>query len=181
MAVKTFTDGVSLPASDINTFLANSGLVYVGSQTVTAGVSSVVVSGFNSTYDSYRLVWNNGTMAGLAVIAGTMTGSAASYYGALTCTALPTNTFLGVSNNNASNWSHLGVGNSTWLNCSFDIHNPFLARPTHVGPASYTSTTDSGTYNGMHFVSTSYSSITLTCVGSTFSGGTITLYGYRKA
>ena len=180
MAVKTFTDGVSLPASDINTFLTNSGLVYVSSQTITAGVSSVAITGFSSTYDSYRIVVNNGTLAGLAVIGAQMTGSAASYYGALANIGLATNLSAPVSNNNVSSWTIVGVGNTTFLSLAFDVHDPFLARPTRIGPSNYVSTTDAGTYNGLHNVSTSYSSLTIS-TGSTFQSGTITLYGYRKA
>jgi hypothetical protein len=180
MAIKTFTDFTSLPASDINTFLANAGLVYVNSQTVTAGVSSIAITGFSSTYDSYRIVLNNGTLAGLAVIGAQMTGSTASYYGALANIAVGTNLSAPVSNNNASSWSIVGVGNASFASLAFDLHDPFLARPTRVGTSNYVSTTDAGTYNGLHNVSTSYSSITIS-TGSTFQTGTITVYGYRKA
>jgi len=180
MAVKTFTDGVSLPASDINTFLTNAGLVYISSQTITAGVSSVAITGFSSTYDSYRIVVNNGTLAGLAVIGAQMTGSTASYYGALANIGIGTNLSAPVSNNNVSSWTIVGVGNASFLSLAFDLHDPFLARPTRIGPSNYASTTDAGVYNGLHNVSTSYSGITIS-TGSTFQGGTITVYGYRKA
>ena len=54
MAIKTFTTGEVLTAADTNTYLANSGLVYVKSQTIGSAVSSVnVTSAFSSTYDNY--------------------------------------------------------------------------------------------------------------------------------
>jgi hypothetical protein len=40
MAIKTFTTGEVLTASDTNTYLANSGLVYVKSQTIGSGVTA---------------------------------------------------------------------------------------------------------------------------------------------
>jgi hypothetical protein len=61
MAIKTFTTGEVLTAADTNTYLANSGLVYVASTTVGTGVSSVTVSSaFNSTYDNYKIIYSGG-------------------------------------------------------------------------------------------------------------------------
>ena len=58
MAIKTFTANSVLTAADTNTYLANSGLVYVTSQTVGTAVASVTVSSaFNSSFDSYKIVY----------------------------------------------------------------------------------------------------------------------------
>jgi hypothetical protein len=57
MAVKTFTDNTALPASDINTYLANSGWVYL--TTLSGGGSTTnlyVDSVFTSAFDSYVIV-----------------------------------------------------------------------------------------------------------------------------
>ena len=57
MAIKTFTDSTSLPASDINTFLANSGLVYITEATATNGASTLSIDNcFSATYENYRIV-----------------------------------------------------------------------------------------------------------------------------
>jgi hypothetical protein len=55
MAIKTFATGEVLTASDTNTFLANSGLVYVTGGTVSATLLSVS-NCFTSTYRDYVLV-----------------------------------------------------------------------------------------------------------------------------
>ena len=56
MAIKTFTTGEVLTASDTNTYLANSGLVYVASTTF-SGSSGVEMSNcFSSTYDNYKIL-----------------------------------------------------------------------------------------------------------------------------
>jgi hypothetical protein len=60
MAVKTFTDNTALPASDINTFLTNAGLVWIaqGSFTgVTTAAPLAITQVFNSTYDNYRVTF----------------------------------------------------------------------------------------------------------------------------
>jgi hypothetical protein len=56
MAIKTFTTGEVLTAADTNTYLANSGLVYIASLTVSGQQLGSVNSCFTSSFDSYRLV-----------------------------------------------------------------------------------------------------------------------------
>ena len=55
MAIKTFTTGEILTASDTNTYLANSGLVYVGKATLATNTTDLVGC-FTNTYDNYRIV-----------------------------------------------------------------------------------------------------------------------------
>ena len=62
MAIKNFTTGEVLTAADTNTYLANSGLVYVTSQTVGSAVSTVTVPGaFSTTWNDYRIIYSGGT------------------------------------------------------------------------------------------------------------------------
>jgi hypothetical protein len=56
MAIKTFTTGELLTASDTNTYLANSGLVYVAQGTPTANATINIDSIFTSTYRNYYVV-----------------------------------------------------------------------------------------------------------------------------
>jgi hypothetical protein len=58
MAIKTFTTGEVLTAADTNTYLANSGLVYITQATGTAISSLSFNSCFSSTYLNYRVVGN---------------------------------------------------------------------------------------------------------------------------
>lgn len=58
MAIKTFTTGEVLTASDTNTYLANSGLVYVTGGTHSGTLLSVS-NCFTSSYRSYCLVIDN--------------------------------------------------------------------------------------------------------------------------
>ena len=182
MAVKSnFTTGDVLTASDVNTYLTNGGLVYVTSQTVGTGVSSVTISSaFSSTYDNY-LVQYSGQMSILCTINTTLGASTTGYYNALQYTnyAAP-GAGLIVNNNATGAFTYAGVGGTNYATYSIDLWGPFLAQPTKVrGP--YTSSTDTGTFSGYHSAATSYSSFTATAIGGTFQGGTITVYGYRKA
>ena len=80
MAIKTFTTGEVLTASDTNTYLANAGLVYVSAGTF-SNAGSFDVTGFVSTYGTYRLIMNVGrhSGAGGAAILG-IVGNGSSWY-----------------------------------------------------------------------------------------------------
>ncbi len=56
MAIKTFAVGEVLTASDTNTYLANSGLVYVAQTTFAAAATVQFTNVFNSTYSHYRSI-----------------------------------------------------------------------------------------------------------------------------
>jgi hypothetical protein len=59
MAIKTFTTGEVLTASDTNTYLANSGLTYITGGTQSGSTALNVDGVFTSTHTNYRLVMTN--------------------------------------------------------------------------------------------------------------------------
>ena len=103
MAVKTFTTEV-LTSADTNTYLANSGLVYITSTTIGTGVSSVTLSSvFSATYDNYRVIYQIGdanTINALNITFNNSTGATYSHggahvlYGVATVVAETSNTGL---------------------------------------------------------------------------------------
>lgn len=57
MAIKTFTAGSVLTAADTNTYLTNSGLVYIAQGELTSSTAALTFNNvFSSTYDNYRIV-----------------------------------------------------------------------------------------------------------------------------
>ena len=110
MAIKTFTTGEVLTASDTNTYLANAGLVYVTSATIGTAVSSVTVSNcFSSTYDAYRIVITGGvgTTAGNS-LSMTLAGLSSGYSSGIIYTTYTTASVLVATDNNAAAWSFVG-------------------------------------------------------------------------
>lgn len=189
MAIKTFTTGEVLTAADTNTYLANGGLVYIKSQTVGTGVTSVnVTSAFNADYDAYRITYIGGTLNALTLIGLYMGAAAAAngYYGARPIVNVGTGAVTSATDNNVGQWQSFGVGSTTYANLIFDVIDPFAARRTQVfspywelnpGGSSFM-----GAYSGALDNTTSYTSFTLDPFGgNTMTGGTITVYGYRKA
>jgi hypothetical protein len=182
MAIKTFTTGEVLTSSDTNTYLANSGLVFVKSQTVGTGVSSVTVSSaFSADYDSYRIVYNGGVASAAVSIRTQIGGSTAAYYAALNYVVYASGaTPVSASTNNQASWEFTGYGTSNYATVSYDLIGPFLSKYTAFHAVGWVAETAAGTASGLHQVAASYTSFTLIPNSGTLTGGTITVYGYRK-
>jgi len=172
----TFVTGQVFTAADAN-LMANSGLVFVKSQTIGTGVSSVAVtSAFSSTYDNYRIVASGGIGSALQAMTMIMTGSTANYYQILaywTYAGAPT----AVGVNNGASWGFIGEsGDSNTI--VIDILNPNNTKYTQFSGHYIGSV--AGTVAGYHAITTAYTGFTI-AVPNTMTGGTITVYGYRKA
>ena len=180
MAVKTFGSEI-LTSSDTNTYLANSGLVYVTSVTVGTGVSSVNVTGaFSSTYTSYKIVYSGGSASTNNHLALRFGSTATGYYGGLIYNQATAAAPTGAADNNAAYFTYAAGGNSSFELASIDVHNPFVAFYTLIN-AWNMSFTNFGSYNGYLANTTSYTDFTLIPLAGTITGGQITVYGYRKA
>jgi hypothetical protein len=183
MAVKTFTSGETLTASDTNTYLNSGGLVYVTSASIGTGVSSVTVTGaFSSTYDNYKIVMSGGSMGAQASIKTQLGASTTGYYAGLNYVAYASGAVpASASNNLTAAWEFTGYGTAAYKEMSFDLISPFLTKYTQYCSAGWVAETAAGTSSGIHVVETSYSSIVFIPNGTTMTGGTVTVYGYRKA
>ena len=183
MAIKTFTVGEVLTASDTNTYLANAGLVYVTSTTVGSAVSSVTVSNcFSSTYDNYKIIWQGGTCSasgsGYVQLSGITTSV---YYGVLMFYNLAAAAYGAAPDNPSTSWRYIGGGSSKFGSMNFDICAPNLATRKTI-QAWYSREGYSGSYTGWVDSTSSATGFTIGNVDwGTMTGGTITVYGYRKA
>ena len=189
MAIKTFTTGEVLTAADTNTYLANSGLVYVTSASASSGSSISISNCFTSTYTNYRVFVNCtiGTSGSLQVRyqAGASVDSANSYRWAR---------FYGNADSTAQGQTGQVTGTEITvgqLNLNipqafmFDVFNPQLAINTGTSCQPYIEPTGSlGTlYLGWSASSknttTQYDGAVFYFPG-TISAATVTIYGYRK-
>jgi hypothetical protein len=187
MAIKTFTDLTTLPASDINTYLANAGLVFVKQVTIGTNVSVIpVTDAFSSTYDNYRIIVSNYTSnvngfplnfqfednSGNPIT----TNYWASGYFMSVGTGVST---LSPLSHSPGSWEVGRCSTGVTLSTSFDVMSPFLAQ------ASYSSVNASGSdFAGQwalqHRSATSFTRFRIT-MGGQLSGGFIRVYGYRQA
>ena len=174
----TFTSGSVLTAAQMNAV----GLWLVKTQTVGTGVASVSVSSaFSADYDNYKIIYSGGvgsTLQSLQVSLGASTTGYSSIvnYALYSAVATPVST----GNNNASKWGFVGYASTNYTSMTFDLINPYAALYTTYGAAAWAAVTVAGTSSGIHTVATSYTGFTITPDTGTFTGGTITVYGYRK-
>jgi hypothetical protein len=179
MAIKTFTTGEVLTAADTNTYLANSGLVFVKQQTFGTAVTSVTVSdAFSATYDSYLIVLAGGTCTGETNI-GLQLGSKTSGYKSQLVYASWNATLVAFGGTASPNVQYVASGGTSGMQGTIQVSNPFLAKNTFVS-GNWNAQSDTGFASGQTADTTSYTAFTMVLGGGTITGGTVTCYGYRK-
>jgi hypothetical protein len=180
MAIKTFTTGEVLTASDTNTYLANSGLVFVKAQTVGSAVTSVTVSdAFNSTYDAYKIVATNVTTTGNGIVSFALGGITTGWYGNLIYANFLSGAVASFGYNNTVNISHAGGTQSQGLILNIEIQNPFLAKAKFMN-SIFVDNANAGTIQVQNTQTVSATAFTINANAGTMTGGQITVYGFRK-
>jgi hypothetical protein len=179
MADQVFTSGQILTAAQMTALQANSGLVYIKTQTIGSAVSTVnVTSAFSATYDAYKIVVTGGTPSANSnmrlVFGASVTGYYASRNGVTWSTGLRSD---GVDNN-AAIWAAVGTSLTNGLSAEITCVNPGLAKYTTIA-GFYSSTDGSVNYSGIHQVATAYTDFTISPSSGTWTGGTVIVYGYR--
>jgi hypothetical protein len=202
MAIKTFTTGEVLTASDTNTYLNDGGLVLISSGitvssaggtaatvsngTVTIGSSntSVTVSGaFSATYENYKIIVSGFAASTLGAAAylklNNSTGS--TYFGNMIYNVPSQSSIAGVSAaNGTSNGFFVSTTSTTGTN-SFEamINAPFLAVTSNcVG--NFSGRSYNGQFSTHDSNAASSTGFTFAPSGGNVSGGTIRVYGYRQ-
>lgn len=188
MAIKTFTTGEVLTASDTNTYLANSGLVYI-TQTTVVGTPTILTidNCFSSTYENYRVVikYNNAAAGYPAVyinwrVGGATANTAAYAQMGTGRTSANTDTPYGSAGN-----TNAYVG-SIPGSLSFDVFSPANAnvQTTTLGQSNFYDGTNFTMRNTatFHNVVAAYDGFILSIASSTFTTNlTVRVYGYRQS
>jgi hypothetical protein len=192
MAIKTFTSGEVLTAANTNTYLANSGLVYTGEATATAGSTILTLDNcFNSTYQNYVVLFNITSYASNNILymrlrSGGSDDNAASYAWGRTYSRWDGGSNSGLGNM-ADSVFPVGTtgGGVTTIENTLNIYNPNTAERTFV-QLQYVEigTTTANSFNqlvsGQKQTLTQYTGLSLIRAGTATFGGTVTVYGYRK-
>lgn len=184
MAVKTFAVGELVTASDANTYLANSGLVFVKEVTIGTGVSSVSVSSaFSSDFTNYRIVIHGGVMSvngSIYLQLNNATGTTYQmygYYGQFGVGAL--NAY---GPGFATSWTDAAIGSTEGFFANIDISRPNMSAVTLANTWAV-SNASSYHFSMRETTTNQHTGFTIGPLlgGATLTGGAITVYGYRKA
>jgi hypothetical protein len=190
MAIKTFTTGEVLTASDTNTYLANSGLTYITQGTVTGNTTLNFTSIFTSAFNNYRVIFTPSArqtapqnQINLRVRSGSTdlsTGakyqwSRVFYYAAAS----------GASGSVTANEIQITDGNNAWPAFSFDIYAPNVAQETFIGGQTIIQQAAGGpflfgtNFGGFVDNTTAYDGFSI--IGTSNISGTARVYGYRQS
>jgi len=181
MAVKTFTSGEVLTAADTNTYLNNGGLVYVKSQTIgTAVAAQAVTSAFSADYTSYKIVVSGGSSTSGSAYMTLQLGSATSNYRYSYVYATLSTLIAAQGTVTGSNFGYVGAVGGV-LSADITINNPFTSTITTCQAYAGRTGNDAGHFLGFQVDTTSFTGFTIGVSAGTMTGGTITVYGYRKA
>ena len=184
MAIKTFTTGEVLTAADTNTYLANSGLVYVKQQTFNGSSTAQLTSCFNSSYDNYRLIFGcTDTSAGGAIISGALlsgttpnnTTNSYKYYEA-------GNTWAGAADvgGSAGATSWFAIRSDSYFFGTMEIQNPFNSIYTTFQSEGIDAA-QSWQSRGQQTLNNSYNGIQFSRASGNLNDFTVFVYGYRKS
>lgn len=186
MSIKSFVASEVLTASDTNTYLANSGLVYItsGSFSGTTNIDGI----FTSTYDNYRIIGTNlgATGGGLSNFnfrnTSNATDSSNVYYTAARRFDSGTNYDFSQGPLTYATTA-LNVPTTPIACFVMDIFSPRLTAQTVVnvagmGAITAISTVQSNSYFGG---TTQFAGIQFSQSANSLNAGTYTVFGYRKA
>jgi len=182
VAVKTIAVGETVTSSDVNRYLANSGLVYIKSQTIGTAQSNILVSdAFSTEYENYKVILSGGVGSTAQNIAFQLDGAGANYYGSTIVANYSSTSVSSASVNNSGFWGYAGASSTDTNFLSVDIFSPYFVKTTGIsGPYIDPRTTgNGGIFSGFHNVGRSFTAFRLIVAG-TMTGGTITVYGYRE-
>jgi hypothetical protein len=161
----------------------SSALTFIKSQVIGSGVQTVsVTDAFSATYNDYRIIISNTTLSGGALAYLQINGStgstyASSGYSMNYTSATITGDYTATVSTGFGIGGTLGTSSSTF---TVDIFSPFLSTTTQT-VSRYASNTVQSTWGGYDSSTASSTGFTLD-INSTFTytGGTISVYGYAK-
>ena len=189
MAIKQFTTGEVLTSSDTNTYLANSGLVYVTSVSLSGATINVPLC-FTDAYTNYKIVGSNITTTlasypGIQMLSGTTPNTTAACYVAMRgMDSNGANLDIGLAQTVAYVGRAITAG--AQFNFDVDIMNPKVAVKTALTgtSVSFYDGVGAASWAGGSIidVTTAFDGFRMTTnSGTTYTGGTVTVFGYRKA
>jgi hypothetical protein len=143
-----------------------------------------VTDAFSSDFDNYKIVVSDGAgSTGGATLNMTLGATATGYYFAAIAMNFATASLTSLNGNNTTSWSRAGIANTNNINAEIELFSPNLAKRTHYN-GQYVQTVTGGNAlvgGGLLDNATQYTDFTLTAASGTLTGGTIRVYGYKKA
>jgi hypothetical protein len=155
----------------------------VSNGVITVGTNNTLVTvanAFSATYDSYKIIYAGGNGTATNALNLRLGATTTNYYASYVYTAW-NNSVAGEGTTTATGWNRFGR-TSTTANENYgvcELISPFLAAETRMTGTALSSF-DGGMFVGRLVNTTSYTEFNIAPAAGNITGGTITVYGYRK-
>jgi hypothetical protein len=159
-----------------------SGFSLIKSQAIGTSVTAVTVTdAFSSTYDVYQIVVSGGTASASTGMKLQLGATTTGYKRGLIYMSFVSSAILGRDSIVGTGIEYVGGATTSKLGAIITVNDPFLTVNTHVS-APYNQGSEAGFVNGVVDNTTSYTAFTLSTMSAgSWTGGTIYVYGLRKA
>jgi hypothetical protein len=174
MPVPDFSPGEVLTAAAMDSI----GLWLVTTASWTGSNTVTISNCFSSTYDAYRIMVVSGTSASSGDISMTLGPSSSSNYAHQLVFGAYANTPQASGSTGNASWPVAGGSGAGTIVVNADVFAPNLAQWSAIGATTATPT-GAGYFAGNFRANTVFTNFTLTA-GSTVTGATVRVYGYRK-
>jgi hypothetical protein len=188
-AITTPVEGMVTYLEDLNRYdtyngsshVPMGGLTLVKTQTIGSAVSSVTVNNaFSADYDDYKIIVSGG-VGSAALTLRIQLGSSTEGY-AYVRRAINFETGVETLNRASATtiWDFAGSANTPFMQLNVELLGPFINKWTTISGFN-TPLGTTGPYGGNHKVDSSFSDFTISTSTGTITGGTIYVYGFKKA
>jgi hypothetical protein len=156
-------------------------LTLISSTTIGTSVSSVTVSNaFSADYDNYKIIVTGGVGSTNVALRLKLGAAANGHSSVLVYGAYAGGSPALTAQSNGALWPTLGIVDTNQIFGNIEVMQPFIATQTIV-QATYVDSGNAGMVVGRHSGATSFTDFTISVASGTLTGGTINVYGYRKA
>ena len=154
---------------------ASNGVITVG----TGNTSVTVSNAFSADYNNYKVIYSGGVGSVVHNMRLQLGSANTSYFGFAPYGTFGGTTLYGINDNNASQFSYVGGGDTSGTSLSVELRQPFASTATYIS-ADLNTGTSFGYYSGRYFPTTSFTAFTILPDSGTLTGGTIRVYGYNN-
>jgi hypothetical protein len=173
-------DDDALQVFDGAAYAGVGGLTFVKKQIIGSAVTSVTVSdAFSSDYENYKIIISGGVASTDVSLQLQLGASNTAYNTFLVRGFYSDGTSSNVGTNNGTIFT-LSSGSTNSLFLNVDVIGPFLSKNTYIS-APFVGASTAGHISGVLKNTTSFTAFTINSSGGNMTGGTIYVYGYRKA
>jgi hypothetical protein len=155
------------------------GLEFIAAYPVGTAVPNITITNiFDATYDHYKIFMTGVSQS--ATFPNTrlqFNNSSSAYYGGGIQTLFSTGAVSSLWDNNISRFDRAG-GNTGEM--YVDVYNPFLASEATFISSSFRTNVAAGNYTGYILNPASETGFIISPATGTYTGGTVTVYGYRR-